>query len=142
MNSESASTASVSSLRIAVRTGEGEYRRGTGWLVTANHVVTAFHVVGVTATRGWIHQGPAEDAQYIAIASGSDLALEPVGFDHIADIAVLRIRYGNAAGVAVLPLLDRCPEVGARWDSRTFPLKTALLFPFRRSVKIEASPAG
>ena len=119
----------MSAFRIAVRTAAGDLRHGTGWLLAADLAVTAFHVVGESAARAWIHEGPDADAKYVGIvpSSGSgaspagELVLEPAVFDVAADVALLRVKSGDTSGIPVLQLVERTPAKGAAWESPAYP---------------------
>lgn len=111
----------MSSFRIAVRAAAGDLRHGTGWLLGPDLAVTAFHVVGESAARAWIHQGPDADAVYLALIGGAEVRLEPAAFDVQADVALLRVKEGDTSSVSPLPLEERAVDKAAAWESPAFP---------------------
>ncbi len=89
----------MSAFAVLVYVGAGGATRqlvsqGTGWLLSPDIVVTAFHVVGKLERRRFFHEGLPE-VRYVAQlgepgAAGQEVALSPLCCDYYADVALLR----------------------------------------------------
>ena len=108
------------SYRIEVRATDRIQSQGTGWLVSSNIVVTAFHVVGEQTAIAFYHEG-LNDIQYILQAGGSEYTLTPLIFDNHADIAFLSLSE-SVPSLSILKLasVDR-QAPGTLWRGQGFP---------------------
>jgi hypothetical protein len=113
----------MSVYRLEVRHPDGTLlKAGTAWRVTANLLVTAFHVVGEDYGR-WLHT-MVDGAQYHLLDGGQilDKRLIPIGENSYSDIAVLKTTTPLSAPIMLLAASD--PADDSRWSSDGFPSVT------------------
>lgn len=94
-------------------TGAGE--SGTGWLISADRVLTAYHCLGEAAT-----QGISVEVSFGVGPSGSkhQAVLEAVDAD--LDVCVLKL--SAPAEVDPVPLAVSAPRPGTRWNAFGYPV--------------------
>jgi hypothetical protein len=112
----------VSAYRLVVREAGKPRKQGTAWLLRPDLAVTAFHVVGESSARAWLHEKPGSGGAvtYHLLGEHGEVPLEPVACDLRADVALLRCREALAAP-AMLPLAETPPARGATFHAEGYP---------------------
>ena len=110
----------VSSYRLIVYIGDEIEEQGTAWFIDTDKVATAYHVVGVKAGMGFLHEG-LEDVRYILEVQNQEVSLTPLTFNAIADIALLSLPE-VLEGAKVLNLESRNQQASDRsWKGEGYP---------------------
>lgn len=97
---------------------------GTAWQIGPDVVATAFHVVGKLERRRFYHEGLPE-VQYRLVLSDdergeTETALQPLGCDYYADVALLRVSQPLPSPTLRLrATLDAA--AGQAWSARGYP---------------------
>lgn len=105
---------------LEVRAQGQRIEQGTGWLISSDVVVTAFHVVGSTVARQWWHLGPGTDVRYHLLVEGETIILEPLDYDPDADVALLRIVQKDA-NLTVLKISTVPVQQQLQWKGLGYP---------------------
>src|SRR5262245_48718408 len=105
-------------LEVRDRNG-GVLSQGTGWFVSQDTVMTAFHVVGTEGTRLWTHQEEVGATYQVKIGSRW-ATLTPVESHPRADLAILRAQ-SPQEGATVLLLAEKPPELNLNWRALGYP---------------------
>ena len=98
--------------------------QGTAWQIGPDVVATAFHVVGKLERRRFYHEGLPE-VQYRLVLSDdergeTETALQPLGCDYYADVALLRVSQPLPSPTLRLrATLDAA--AGQAWSARGYP---------------------
>lgn len=110
----------MTSYRLIAFAADRIHSQGTGWLVSSDRVVTAFHVVGELAATAFFNEG-LDDVRYVLLAGDSEHELRPLIFDKHADIALLSL-VEPATGLSKFRLASsdrQAPDV--LWRGQGFP---------------------
>lgn len=110
----------MSSHRLFVHEGSQPLAEGTCWLVREDLLVTAFHVVGLTRTKEWLHEVKSECRYLLQNGSGREWQLRPIIFDEHADLALLALD-APCEELKPLPLAPVSLEPMERWTGAGFP---------------------
>lgn len=93
--------------------GAGE--AGTGWLISADQVLTAYHCLGEAAA-----QGTSVEVSFGVGPSGSKHQAVLMAFDADLDVCVLRLP--APVEVDPVPIAVASPRPGTRWDAFGYPV--------------------
>lgn len=93
---------------------------GTGWLVSADHVLTAYHCLGGVAAKG-----TAIKVSFGVGSSASKHSAVVDAFDEELDVCLLRL--ADASELRPIPVLTNAVRPGERWRSFGFPVAKLLI---------------
>jgi len=123
----------MESLYLTARTSAdpaAERTRGTAWLLWPDVVVTALHVAGTVGGPGfWAHEKwwrkrpeEAGDAYTLRLPGGESVAVAPVVYDPVFDVALLALPAGaKVAEDAFGVLAAEEPRAGEPWRAVGYP---------------------
>jgi hypothetical protein len=112
----------VSAYRLVVHAAGKPVSQGTAWLLRPDLAVTAFHVVGKSSVRAFLHEAPGSGASvtYHLLDGTGEVPLEPVACDLRADVALLRCQKTLAAP-SILALADELPARSTAFHAEGYP---------------------
>lgn len=98
--------------------GHGE--TGTGWLISANHVLTACHCLGDGAAKGTVIE-----VSFGVGPSGSKLSAVVDAFEEQLDVCLLRL--ADTPELTPIPVHAEAVRPGERWQAFGFPVAKLLI---------------